>query len=111
MKKTIISIFLVIAAGFSSNTFAEGSGPDMATYSTFAGYGFLALILLFFVFFFYFAIHHAEKPQTLKQEISVQNTETVISINAGIFPAFNLAFYSVVLLATVQLLFIILLIT
>jgi hypothetical protein len=112
MKKTIISIIFLLTSGFSSYVMpAEGSGPDMSIYSTFAGYGFLAVVLLFFVFFFYFAIHHTEKPQAMKPVIMAVNTEGAITVNANILPAFNMAFYSVVLLATVQFLFIVLLIS
>jgi len=111
MKKTIFSIFSLIMAGFPSGIFAEGSGPDMAAYSTFAGYGFFAVLLLFFIFFFYFAIHHTEKPQAITSVISAVNTDGAISVNANILPAFNMAFYSVILLATVQFLFIVLLIS
>jgi hypothetical protein len=98
-------------AGFSSSIFAEGSGPDMAIYSTFAGYGFLVLLVLFFIFFFYFSIHHVEKPKSISPVIAEATAGTEINVDSALFPAFNMAFYSVVLLATVQFLFIVLLIS
>ena len=108
-KAIILTITIILTNILPIYSLSETDGIDMTTYSNIAGYGFFVVMLIFFSLFLYYSGRPADEP--IKVMFEKPAAAAAGTFTSEIFPALNLAYYSVIILLVLFVLSFILMIS